>query len=79
MGTGHTVESNAKGFRLLLIPFEGMPYFIKAEGFGRSSAVKHACALIQEKTVKAVIIYREKKPTQLLVHRPTTYVHIERI
>lgn len=67
-------------FRLLIVPEEGMPYFPKGMSYGgRSVAILAADGMIKRKEAKAIIVYRDKKPTQLLVHRPSTYVHIERI
>lgn len=66
-------------FRLLLVPAEGRPYY-HAEKFGaRSVAVKAGQDIITRGEAKIVVVYRDLKPTQLLVYRPQTYVHLENI
>lgn len=69
----------AADFRLLIIPEEGLPYFHKLRLDFRSQAVKEGGYIINKGEAKVVIVYRNKKPTQLLAYRPQVYVHIERI
>ena len=67
-------------FRLLFIPAEGNPRWLDLPvGTGRSVAVKKGQDRINRGLAKVVVVYRGEKPTQLLVYRPQTYVHLERI
>lgn len=66
-------------FKLLIILEEGMPYFASLKFDHRSQAIKRGTDIIDSGGAKAIVVYRNKKPTQLLVYRPKVYVHIERI
>lgn len=66
-------------FTLLIIPYEGAPRRDLAPRGSRNEAVREGQQLVQNRQAKVVIVYKGLKPTQLLVYRPQTYVHIERI
>lgn len=72
-------------FRLLIVPAEGNPHFAQARDNRslifefRSAAIVEGQKIINKGEAKVVIVYRGKKPTQLLTYRPQDYVHIERI
>lgn len=71
-----------KRFRLHIIPKVGEPYWGDARigGFEYlSQASKRAQGLVLRGNVKAVVIYKDEFAVQLLIYRPETYVHIERI
>lgn len=63
-------------YRLLLI--NSLPKWSE-EFASRRTAVKHAQALIVNGLARMVVLYHGEKAQQLLVHRPSDYVHIERI
>lgn len=66
-------------FTLLLIKAQGFPRWSGLKFKSRSEAVKFGQTLINRSAAKVVVVYRGDKPTQLLVYRPQTYVHLERI
>lgn len=66
-------------FKLLIIPEKGNPKWLDLPHVARHGASIRAQHIIKEKRAKVVVIYRDDEPQQLMVFRPVTYVHIERI
>lgn len=66
-------------FKLLLIKAEGTPKWSTTIYPYRRLAVRAGEGIITAGNAKAVVVYKNGNPTQLLVYRPTTYVHLERI
>lgn len=66
-------------FKLLLIKAEGTPKWSTVLYPYRRLAVRAGEAIIAKGDAKVVIVYRGDIPKQVLIYRPQTYVHLERI